>query len=162
MQSYVCTTSSYIIVQMLSSGFKHRPSLPPRQGVTPPFYSCGLAGLPQPGLQHSPPSQLLTPESQAELRSTGEGDSEGKGKTRDRSLSILYSLAHSVTSSLTLPPFLLVHLSYSNSLVKFTLFSVSFCSQAQFLYDLLNSYLTAHPQQNLHCSIQPKRINIWQ
>lgn len=131
---------SYIIVQTLSSerlqGFKLRPSLPPRQGLTPPLpRRWGLwpsrIGTAWASALPSLPAADTRVTSWAERRSagdTGEGDSEGEGNTwPGANLLCTLSLTQSLTQSLLhtpLPhPYLLVHLLYSNSLTHFfTLF----------------------------------------
>ncbi|MEQ2245609.1 hypothetical protein ILYODFUR_029756 [Ilyodon furcidens] len=99
-----------------------RPSLSPKQGLTLLYLcgeACGLAGSAQPGSQLSPPSQLPTPESQAE-QSRGPPETlervtaRGGGEYMARSQPIVYTYSHSVTTSHTPPPALLVHLLYSN------------------------------------------------
>lgn len=116
---------SYIIVQTLSSerlqGFKLRPSLPPRQGLTPPLPSWqGLwpsrIGTAWASALPSLPAADTKVTSWAERRSagdTGEGDSEGEGNTwpgANLLCTLSHSVNHPVTTSHTLPPSLLVHL----------------------------------------------------
>lgn len=134
---------SYIIVQALSrerlQGFKLRPSLPPRQGLTPPLPPWrGLwpsrIGTAWASALPSLPAADTRVTSWAERRSagdTGEGDSEGEGNTWPGAnllctLFLSHSVNHSVTTSHTPPPSLLrllVHLLYANSLTQFfTLF----------------------------------------
>ncbi len=130
---------SYIIVQLLSSeklqSFKLRPSLPPRQGLTHPYLrgkAYGLAGSAQPGPQLSPPTQLPTPESQAEqsggpLETLERVTVRGRGIHGQEPTYCVHSLTQSITQSLLHTPFphpySLVHLLDSNSLTQFfTLF----------------------------------------
>lgn len=103
----------------------------------------GLAGSAQPGPQLSPPSQLPTPESQAEL-SGGPLETLERVTVRGRGihgqepaycvLSLSYSVNHSVTTSHTLPPSLLTCSSFILQLTGPVLhtFSTRSCRQTSF------------------------------
>lgn len=112
----------------------------------------GLAGSAQPGPQLSPPSQLPTPESQAEqsggpLETLERVTVRGRGIHGQEPTYCVHSLTQSITQSLLHTPFphpyLLVHLLYSNSLTQFfTLFLpfARFCLQTRF--SAIPSFLT--------------------
>lgn len=104
---------------MLSSerlqGFKLRPSLPPRQGLTPPLPSWrGLwpsqIGTAWASALPSLPAADTRVTSWAERRfagDTGEGDSEGEGNTwpgANLLCTLFHLVNHPVTTSHTLPP----------------------------------------------------------
>lgn len=164
---------NYIIVQALSSerlqGFKLRPILPPRQGLTPPLplwqglwpsrigtaWASALPSLP------AADTRVTSWEERRSAGDTGEGDSEGEGNTWPGANllcthSLTQSLTHSVTTSHTPPPSFLTCSSFILQLTDSVLHTLSsFCtllSSDTFLCHLYlphNSCLTA--PLNRHC-----------
>lgn len=140
---YTHIWQSYIIVQALSSsGFKLRPSLTLRQGLTPPLPLWrGLwpsrIGTAWASALPSLPAADIRVTNWAERRSagdTGEGDSEGEGNTwPGANLLCTLSLTQSLLQAPLPHPHLLILLLYSNSLTQFfTLSSARSCLQTRF------------------------------
>lgn len=130
----------------------------------------GLAGSVQPGPQLSPPSQLSTPESQAEpsggsLETLERVTVRGRGIHGQEPTYCVLSLTQSITQSVLHTPFpphphLLVHF-FILQLTGPVLHTFSTCPCCQtflcYLLLLLNKCLTAPPQQ-FACSIQQDQL----
>ena len=164
---------SYIIVRALSCERPHifeiRPSLPHRQGLTPPLplwrglwpsrigtaWASALSSLP------AADTRVTSWEKRRSAGDTWAGDSEGGGEYMARSQPIVYTLSHSVTHSVTTshtpPPSLLVHLLYSNSLTQF--FTLFVLHAPVFRHVSLLSTFTQQ-LSNRHCSLSSTRSSM--